>query len=99
MSAYTLAGQVTAIQWTGTNLTELTSMLTGVYDVFSSPTSTALLLAESGASGGFTGFWLGAGDWLVSRPAYGATVPAFGGPMGGDQVVGQTGFAQTYTAV
>lgn len=97
MSAYTLAGQVAAIQWTGTNLSALVSALSGIYDVFSSSTSTALLLAEPGASGGFTGLWLGAGDWLVSRPTYG-TIPVFGGPMGGDQVVDQTGFTLAYTA-
>lgn len=92
-SSHTPLGTVLAIQYTGSNSTEVKAALGAAWAVYTSPSSTVASACQIGNEMIMNFFH--PNDWLVSLPAYGTDTPTL---ANGFNVVQNTQFTQQYSA-
>lgn len=94
MANYTIAGQVSAIQWTGSNLSALPTAFGAGWDFFTSTNDTGLYVVQHGAES-YSARYVPVNNWMVSQTAYGTSTPSLNG---GFSILDNATFTQQYTA-
>jgi len=91
---HTFAGTVQAVQYTGSNLSEIATALGTGWHIYTCAASNFLVIYQAGREtfpGG--GAVISPTDWLVSDPAYGTSTASL---VNNFQVVSNSNFTQQY---